>query len=221
MSSPSSPQALRLRRPSWRDARLVIGVLLVLLSVLAGAWVVAAADDSTGVYAASGPLLPGQPVTDSDVTVVPVHLDEAAEEYTDASSGLEPGTYALRAVAEGELVPAAALGSARQARDKTVAVPVDPSASAPLKVGTVVDVWVSRRDLEVAGERYLDPELLLQGAVVAQVPTSTGGLDVGVGRAAVSVIVPSSEVGAVISSVDQQARITLVPAPGPGDGQSS
>ncbi|MGB7448345.1 MAG: hypothetical protein WA892_04370 [Ornithinimicrobium sp.] len=221
MSSSPSPQAHRLRRPSWADARLVIGVLLVLLSVLAGAWVVRAADDSTGVYAASGPLLPGQQVRDSDLKVVPVHLDEAADAYTDASSKLEPGTYALRPVAEGELIPASALGSARQARDKTVAVPVDPSAAAPLKVGTVVDLWVSRRDPDQTGVRYLDPELLLQGAVVAQVPAATGGLDVGVGRAAVSVIVPASEVGAVISSVDQEARITLVPAPGTGGGEPS
>jgi hypothetical protein len=199
----------------------VVGVLLVLLSVLAGAWVIAAADDSTGVYAAKGPLLPGQKVSDADLVVVSVQLDDAAGAYTDASAGLEPGTYALRAVAAGELVPSAALGSAREAKDKTVAVPIDPAASATLKVGTVVDVWVSRRDPEEAGVRYLDPQLLLEGAVVAEVPSAGGGLDVGVGRAAVSVVVPESEVGAVISSVDQEARITLVPAPGQRGGDGS
>ncbi|HKJ12589.1 MAG TPA: SAF domain-containing protein [Ornithinimicrobium sp.] len=221
MSSPSAAQATRLRRPSWRDARLLVGVLLVLLSVLTGAWVIAAADDTTGVYAATGPLLPGQEVRESDVTVVSVHLDETAAAYTDASGGLRPGTYALRAVAEGELIPAAALGSAREAQDKTVAVPLDPAASASLKVGAIVDVWVSRRDPDQAGVRYLDPELLLERAVVAEVPRAARGLDVGVGRAPVSLVVPASEVSAVISSVDQEARITLVPAPGQGGGEGS
>lgn len=212
MSPPSQP-ARRLQRPSWRDARLVVGVLLVLLSVLAGSWIVARSDDTIPVFAAAVPLLPGQEVKESDLVVTSVRLDDALTAYVDAAPGLAADSYALRSLRPGELVPLDALGTAREAKDKTVAVPIDPTSASILEGGSVVDVWVSRRDMQEAGVRYLDPELLLSGAVVAEVPTGSSGLSVGVGRTAVPIIVPSNEVGSVISSVDQEARITLVPAP--------
>lgn len=219
MATPPAPTARRLQRPGWRDARLVVGVLLVLLSVLVGARLVASFDDTIPVYAAQRPLLPGQQVTPEDLVVVSVQLDEAVDDYVDGSQEIASGTYALRGVGEGELVPAAALGGAQQALDKTVTVPVDPAVAATLSPGTVVDMWVSRRDPEAAGERYLDPELLLERAVVARVPSAERGLGMGVGQAAVQVVVPATEVPAVIASVDQEARVTLVPAPGSGESR--
>ncbi len=222
MSQPPMSQARRLKRPSWRDARLLVGILLVLVSVLAGSWVVTRADDTNPVYAANRALLPGEEITVADLSAASVQLSEVAGSYIDATQAISPGTYVVRAVNAGELVPALALGSAREAKDKTVSVPVDPAASAALTVGTVVDVWVSRRDPEVGGVKYVDPELLLEQAIVASVPSTGGGLGVGVGRSAVSIIVPADQVAPVISSVDQEARITLVPAPGrTGSGTDS
>ncbi len=222
MSQPPMSQARRLKRPSWRDARLLIGILLVLVSVLVGSWVVARADNTSLVYAANRALLPGEEVTAADLATTSVQLSDAAGSYIDATQAIGPGTYVVRAVNAGELVPTLALGSAREANDKTVSVPVDPASSAALTVGTVVDLWVSRRDPEPAGVQYMDPELLLEQAIVASVPSSGGGLGVGVGRTAVSVIVPADQVAPVIASVDQEARITLVPAPGrTGSGTDS
>lgn len=218
MSDVSVPTARRLQRPSWRDARLVVGVLLVLLSILGGARLVASLDDTTPVYAAARPLLPGQEVVGADLVTVDVRLADAGGRYVDARQNLQPGTYALRMVQVGELLPLSAIGSAREASDKTVTVPIDPAAASTLSVGTVVDIWVSRRDEEAAGARYQDPELLLEQAVVADVPSEGAGLGVGVGRTAVQVVVPAAAVAGVISSVDQEARLTLVPAPQAPEG---
>lgn len=209
---PARP-AQRLRRPGWRDLRLVVGVVLVLVSVAGGARLVSSLDDTTPVYAAAHDLLPGQPVTEKDLVPVPVRLGERVASYVDGSAPVAPGTFLVRQVGAGELVPADALGSARQALDKTVGVPVDTSAARSLATGAVVDVWVSRRDGEAVGEAYLDPELLLSGAVVDTVPPETTGLGAGLGRTTVQVVVPADEVGKVIAAVDQAARITLVPAP--------
>lgn len=205
--------ARRLQVPGWRDARLLVGLLLVLLSVAGGARLVTAMDDTSPVYAAARPLLPGEPVGADDLVPVRVRMGDPIQHYVDASQPVQPGTYVLRQVEPGELVPSASLGSATQATDKTVTVPVDPAAAGTLAVGDVVDVWVSRRDPESTGVAFLEPELLLEQAVVATVPSSGGALGVGVGRAAVQVVVPADQVGAVIASVDQEGRITLVPAP--------
>jgi hypothetical protein len=149
-------------------------------------------------------------------------MGEQLSRYVDGSVPIEPGTFLVRQVRAGELVPATALGTARQALDKTVGVPVDAAAARSLATGAVVDLWVSRRDGEAVGEAYLDPELLLAGAVVDEVPAETTGLGAGLGRTAVQVVIPADEVGRVIAAVDQAARITLVPAPraaGGGEGR--
>lgn len=213
-SGPVPPRpARRLQRPGWRDLRLIVGVALVLVSVAGGARLVSSLDDTTPVYAAARDLLPGQQVTGEDLVPVPVRMGEQVGRYVDGSVPLEPGTFLVRQVGAGELVPVAALGSAREALDKTVGVPVDTAAARSLVTGAVVDVWVSRRDTAAVGESYLDPELLLPGAVVDTVPAETTGLGVGLGRTAVQVVVPADEVGGVIAAVDQGARITLVPSP--------
>lgn len=214
VTEPAEPRrARRLERPGWRDLRLVVGVLLVLLSVAGGTRLVASLDDTTAVYAATRDLLPGQPVGEEDVVPVPVRIEEHLGRYVDGSTPLQPGTYLLRQVQAGELVPAAALGTARQALDKTVSVPVDVAAARMLATGSVVDVWVSRRDPDAVGEEYLDPERLLDGAVVDHVPAASSGLGAGVGRTAVQVVVPADRVGELIAAVDQGSRTTLVPAP--------
>lgn len=209
----AAPRARRLQAPGWRDTRLLVGVLLVLLSVAGGVRLISSLDETTPVYAAARVLLPGHEVSAQDVVSVQVRMDGRIEHYVDATQPLTPGTVALRQVAEGELVPAGSLGSASQARDKTVTIPVDPSSAQTLTAGTVVDVWVSRRDAEQVGTAYQDPELLLGGAIVAAAPSTSNGLGMGVGRAAVQVVVPADRVGEVISSVDQEAKLTLVPAP--------
>ena len=57
------PTALRLRNPSWRDPRLWVGVALVLVSVVAGARLLASADDTVGVWSASSDLTDIHPIT--------------------------------------------------------------------------------------------------------------------------------------------------------------
>ena len=207
-------QARRLQRPGWKDLRLVVGLLLVLLSVAGGIRLVGELDETTPVYAAARDLVPGQALSEQDVAVVQVRMGDTLARYVDGAAELTSGTYLLHGVRAGELVPASALGTAQQALDKTVSVPVDQAAAASLTRGTVVDVWVSRREDGAVGEAYQDPELLLAGAQVDGVPADGNRLGVGVGRTAVHVVVPAEQVGSVIAAVDQGARITLVPTPG-------
>ncbi len=210
----AEPRARRLRRPGWRDTRLLVGVLLVLVSVAGGVRLVDSLDESTPVYAAATPLLPGQEIAAQDLREVDVRMADAVAHYVDASKPLTEGTVALRLIPAGELLPASALGSASEAQDKTVTVPIDPAAAQTLTAGTVVDLWVSRQDPTATGTAYLEPQLVLSGALIARTPAVSNGLGMGIGRAAVQVVVPAEHVAAVIASVDQEAKVTLVPAPG-------
>ena len=207
-----TPQATRLQRPSWKDWRLLVGVLLVLLAVVLGGRVVAAADDTTPVFVAAKPLVPGQPVTDEDLEVVRVHLDDVAQTYVDATHSLPGGTYVLRPVREGELVPGSALGGKGRVRVKTLTVPVDPAAAQVLQAGSVVDVWVNGKRRETGSEAYGTPHQVLDAAVVAGVPDSKKLL--GSATTSVQVVVPDEQVEVLIAAVDREDRITLVPVAG-------
>ena len=56
MSDVTTTQANRLRRPTWKDSRLLVGLLLVLLSTALGGFVVSRAEDTVPVYAAKADL---------------------------------------------------------------------------------------------------------------------------------------------------------------------
>src|SRR5690242_3396447 len=51
-----APVAARLRRPGWRDPRLLSGVALVAGAVALGSWVVSSAQHTVPVYVARGAL---------------------------------------------------------------------------------------------------------------------------------------------------------------------
>ena len=215
MADLPKPTATRLSKPSWRDSRLVVGVVLVLLSMTVGAKAIAAADDTVPMYAAVATLVPGQPVTQHDVKRVDVQLGADRRRYVAADHDIASGTFALRDVRPGELVPASALGG-RDAIDlKPVSVPVDGGGAAQLAAGSVVDVWVNARDRSSAAEKYGRPVKTFEAAPVARTPDkSGGGLGSTPGLSAVQIMVPEDGVQALIAAIHQGAKITLVPVPG-------
>jgi len=209
------PTAARLRQPSWRDTRLVVGVVLVLLSVAIGAKVIASADDTVPMYAAAASLVPGQPVTQKDVRRVDVQLGADRTRYVAADHDIAPDTFALRDVRPGELLPASALCTKADIDMKPVSVPVDSGAAAQLAAGSIVDVWVNAKEKSSGVEKYGNPLKTLEAAPVVRVPEAGGsGLGSASGKTAVQIMVPEAGVQALIAAIDQGARITLVPVPG-------
>src|SRR6478672_3282413 len=144
MTELALPKAARLQKPGWRDTRLVVGVLLVLTSAALGSFVVAHADDRTAVYAARGPLVPGQRLGHDNLARVDVQLGSELSRYLSAARGLAGDRYVLREVSAGELVPAAAVGGPGQVGVQPLTLSVDAGSAAPLRVGSRVDVYVNR-----------------------------------------------------------------------------
>lgn len=143
---PASPPASRLATPSWLDARLVLGVLLVLVSVVVGARVLASADNTQSVWVATRPLALGSTVSDADLERGQVRLFDKGARYL-AATGAKPVGYVLaRDVGAGELLPAASVvlpeTAGRVLRD--VSVPVEPGhLPQDLQSGELVDVYLT------------------------------------------------------------------------------
>lgn len=139
------PPALRGHRAAWRDPRLWIGIVLVAASVVVGARVLAAADDTVQVWAAAGDLGAGQRVVAGDLVAQRVRFGDgdALDGYFTVDDELPADLELTRSVGKGELLPRAAVGTPDEAGLVEVPIAVEPELVPPdVDSGDVVDVYV-------------------------------------------------------------------------------
>ncbi len=207
--SPPSPPARRVRRPSWRDPRLLAGLAIVAVSVLLGVRLLAAADDTTTVWSVAADLPAGHAVDAGDLRPVEVRFGSPglAERYLPATD-LPPGTVLLQDVSTGEMLPRAALGEG--GTQDVAELPISLSAeSVPVGVrpGHVVDVWVTPAD--VAARQAREAVRVLEGVTVVAAPESAGALGPSMTRQVV-VAVPAEEEAAIARALAALADGTVV-----------
>jgi hypothetical protein len=190
----SAPAARRVATPRWTDTRLLLGVLLVLGSVVAGTRVVATAEQTHAVWATVRDLPAGVTVRDDDIVLAQVRLDRTAARYVDAGQAVV-GRSLLRAVAAGELLPASALDDdAQQAPAHLMAVPVQAGHLPPgVDRGDIVDVYVTPQDA--------DARRVLASATVTDLVGAGGGLRDPSADSTVVLQVPDGEVPDVVAAV--------------------
>lgn len=144
--TPAPPPALRASRPGWRDPRLWLGVLLLAGSVVLGARLLAAADDTVTVWAMAADRGSGVPVAAEDLEVQRVRFADRAAlaHYFPADQPVPEGVVLTRAVGAGELLARSAVGAADDVPVLEVPLAVDPQRVPPgVEAGSVVDVWVT------------------------------------------------------------------------------
>lgn len=214
MEKKSPLEGARLKQPSWKDPRLLIGVLLVLLSVSGVIAVVRSADKTTEVYAAKDGIAVGQVITPADLAVVKVRLDDVEPAYLTVADGLTKDKVALQRIEKNQLVPQKSLGQADALNRKPVAVPVEGELPPQVVQGAKVDVWVAMPD---AARGYKEPALLLPGAEIAQVTPGSSAL--GSAKATVVlVLVTDQQMPRLLGAQANAAKISVVWNPS-GRGQ--
>lgn len=220
MSQIPTPTAKRLRRPSWRDSRLVVGVLLVLLAATLGARLVASMDDRVPVFVATRNLVAGDAVDESAVSRVDVRLDDGVAPYLSAGAPLAPGQFVLRDVRAGELVPEAAVGDGEGLDVQLVTVNVEAVSATGLRSGSLVDVFLS--DVPAGSEHGTKPtaKRALEAVGVAAVLGASNSFGSSA-KTSVQLYVPRGQVQHVIEAIDGGAKVTLVPVPGRAEAARS
>ncbi|MEI8409230.1 MULTISPECIES: SAF domain-containing protein [unclassified Kribbella] len=147
--APSVP-AQRNRRARWKDGRLVLGVLLVAVTALAGAKLLSAADDTTTIWAAKHDIPAGTTLTSDDLTTVRVRFtnSEDAGRYVAADAELK-GLVVTRPVDAGEFVPREAAVS--EADNDRIELPLSVASGrlpSDTAAGDDVDIWVVPKDAD-------------------------------------------------------------------------
>src|SRR3954447_1415737 len=216
MTEAVSSPATRLVVPRWLDARVAVGLLLVLVSVAAGARVVSSAGHLAPVYAAAHELVPGEQLTRDDVAVVQVRLGGGGSRYLAASAAAPVGYVVNRVVGAHELLPAAALSPATALADRRmVTVPVQPGhLPADLGRGDLVDVYVTPK--VASGKDVPMPVLVLSKVAVTGREGGSRGFG-GESALAVLLSVEDGDVPALIHAIES-GLIDLVRVPSSAAG---
>ena len=182
-SAPPRPEttvtrANRSRPPGWRNPRLIIGLALVAGSVLLGARLLAAADDTVGVWVLTRDLPAGAALDKGDLERRQVRFPDAdtANGYLGVVDDVPKGATLNRPVSGGELLPRSAFAAGKEA--DLVELPlsvVSDDLPATVRQGSVVDVWVAPKVSEVSGAEAKAVRVLTDVVVVA-VPRTTDSL---------------------------------------------
>lgn len=172
-SEPTSPRPRRIATPSWLDVRLIVGIVLVLGSVLAGAKIVSSANKTYAAVAARRDLEAGTILTENDLTVARVQLPGHGAGVYLSRIDAAVGRQLSRPVSAGELLPGAALDSL-PART-TVTVPLGAGNAPDLHKGERIELWVSS---STCSSLVLLPDVTVQ-AVRADTAGSFGAADDG------------------------------------------
>jgi hypothetical protein len=207
-----SVTAARLKRPSWRDPRLLMGILLVLVSVAGVIFLVNGADRTTDVYAARDGIGVGEALTPENVVRAKVRLGETEQHYIPVESGLPEGVVAVQRIGKDQLVPRASLGEVDTLDRKPVALTIDESLPSQAVAGARVDVWVAQPD---AKNGFSEPKLLLPGAEIAEVTDGSSALG-STKTTVLMVLVEDSQMPALLGAQANEAKISVVWNPGGG-----
>lgn len=207
------PAATRASSTGWRDPRLWVGVALVAGSVVAGARILASADDMTRVWSASSDLAVGQTLTADDLRATRIRFDDRADRdrYLEVDEELPAALTLTRPLTAGELVPAAALG--RAVADDTVAVSIAvPAEHVPtdLARGSRVDVWVIEDRAAADRRSGAAAELVLGDVAVLDAPVVSDAFASATSRQLVLAVPESDEesLGLVLAaSGDDRVRV--------------
>lgn len=205
-------EAPRLKRPSWKDPRLLIGLLLVLASTAGVIALLESRDTTTEVYSARQDIAVGSALTAEELVAVPVRLGDSTGAYLLVAEGLPEGAVATRLITQGELVPSAAIGRADELDRKPVGLTVEDPLPTGTAAGDRVDVWVS---LRTDTNTYEEPRLLLEAAEVAELTVGESALGSS-SSTLVQVLVDDAAMPELLNALSNDARIAVVLDPGAG-----
>ncbi|GAA1489911.1 SAF domain-containing protein [Brachybacterium sacelli] len=200
---------MRLRRPRWKDPRLIVGIVLVVASVLMGALLISRLAATTPVLIAKSPIVPGDEIDPGDLATVEMRLGEQEGLYVGALGMIPEGAVATRAIQVGELLPLSAVGQAADVPLRPIVIPVATTVAESVQPGAKVELWHTGPAPEEGGGG--EAELLVSDGIVRHIDE---GSSLGMRSMSVEVLVPRNDLSAVLQVLAQEERLDVIGVPG-------
>jgi len=200
---------MRLRRPRWKDPRLIVGIVLVVASVLMGAVLVSRLSETTTVLVVKSAIVPGDALDDAELTTVELRLGDQTDHYVGDLGAIPEGAVATRAIQSGELLPLSAVGQASDVPLRPVVIPVEAAVAESVVPGATVELWHTAP----AGDDGQNAQagMLVPDAVVRRVDE---GSSLGMRSMSVEVLVPGDQLDEVLEVLSQDERLDVIGVPG-------
>lgn len=205
-ASRENNSGLRLKRPSWKDPRLLVGLLLVLASVVGVVLLVARLDHTVPVYVAKSELHYGQAISEEDFMTVQVNLGEASDKYVLATDDVPENMLAVRPVKSGELIAKAALDEAPPPGEQSLMLALPVENISGLLPGDEIEIWVAERR---GPQEFADPSKVVTKGTLADLDNQQTTLGP-VNTVKVRIWLPSSDIPKILKSQSNQSQIFLV-----------
>lgn len=202
--------ARRLRKPGWRDPRLLVGILLVVASVAGVLTLVSLQNQTVPMYVAREDIALGQKLDPDALRVVDVRLDAVQDRYLSAEQPPADDLHANALIRGGELVPVAAVGGRDPEGRKPLSVELTQELPVAVTVGTRVDLWAAARGGN--STTYGEPKRLLQSVEVSALRELDSGFG-GASGQVVELLVTDKELPGLLSAIANEARLTVVRNP--------
>lgn len=211
------PQARRIEKPRWINARTILGLLLFTVSLLAGQRLIESTRVTTGMWSAAHDLPTGTVLSANDLVPIQVNLGSQSSHYALAETALI-GAVITRPVGAGEMFPLKALAAPGTASDgRLITIPIGPehAVGGALSPGDLVDVFATFRP----GEGGSFSTQLLGEAEVVEVVTSGGIVAAAEGLVGLTLRVTPDDAGRVAFAI-RNAEIDVVRVTGGPTGSS-
>jgi hypothetical protein len=194
-----APTPRRTRTPSWLDFRLVAGVILVLVAVLAGSVLLASADHRKPFWQLTRDLAAGTVLQAGDLRPVQVQLGSAAATYVSSTTAVI-GEAVTGNVSSGEFLARSEL--TQPPTGVTVTVPVAQNNAPAVAQGDRITVWVTTKTCSAA--------VVVAGVVVQDVKSASGSAfttNAGIG---IVLTLPGTDADRVITALDLDSAVIRV-----------
>lgn len=201
-------EAARIRTPSWRDPRLIVGIILVVLSVTGVVALVQSMDARKGYWAASTDIVPGAPVSAEDFHIVQASMSESSGHYWLADDRLPPDFLVSSTVRQGELLPVRDVAESDPDGRHQVGVRVSADMPGSIAIGSRTDAWVALTSDD--GRGFDEPTKLVSNAEVIGLDENTSAFATA-DTITVYLMVAEEALPTVLDAQANGAEISLVP----------
>ncbi|HIY86577.1 MAG TPA: flagellar biosynthesis protein FlgA [Candidatus Yaniella excrementavium] len=204
-------EASRIRTPGWRDPRLIVGIILVLLSVTGVVALIQAMDSRQGYWAASVDIVPGAEVSAEDFHAVQASMSESSDQYWLAAEQLPSRFLVSSTIRQGEMLPVQDVAEADPDGRQQVGVRVSKDMPSAVSIGTRADAWVALASAD--GRGYDEPTKLVSNAEVVGISDNSSAF-AAAETTTVYLMLSEEALPTVLDAQANGAQISLVPTTG-------